>query len=103
MRRASAEKPIDVVMFLQSPTPTRWVSRRKAAIVLAVRTGLISLSEASDRYSLSVDEFTSWEAAFDNRGVAGLHLKRYLRKPKEPTICETAVRRGGHVVELSGS
>jgi hypothetical protein len=86
MPRLRPEEAIDVLTFLQSPAPARWVSRRKAALVIAVRTGLVSLSEACNRYSLSVDEFASWEAAYDSQGIAGLHLKRYVRKPIEPSI-----------------
>ncbi|MBL4906929.1 MAG: DUF1153 domain-containing protein, partial [Sneathiella sp.] len=34
---------------------TRWVIRRKAEVVAAVRGGLISLDEACNRYKLSVE------------------------------------------------
>ncbi len=38
------------------PTSTkRWVVRRKAEVVAAVRGGLISLEEACSRYTLTVD------------------------------------------------
>ena len=36
----------------------RWVIRRKAEVVAAVRGGLLSIEEACDRYKLSVDEFS---------------------------------------------
>ena len=39
----------------------RWVIRRKAEVVAAVRGGLISLEEACERYTLTVDEFLSWQ------------------------------------------
>jgi hypothetical protein len=77
--RRSKEPPLDLAAFLRSPRPTRWVARRKAAVVLAVRAGLVTLSEACSRYMLSEDEFARWEAAFDDEGRAGLHLKRYAR------------------------
>ena len=42
------------------PTDTkRWVIRRKAEVVAAVRGGLLSLEEACTRYTLTVDEFLS--------------------------------------------
>jgi len=42
------------------PTSTRrWVIRRKAEVVAAVRGGLLSLEEACDRYTLTVEEFLS--------------------------------------------
>ena len=37
----------------------RWVIRRKAEVVAAVRGGLLSLEEACSRYTLTVDEFSS--------------------------------------------
>ena len=78
--RSCSAKPVDVLMFLRSPPPTHWVARRKAAVVLAVRMGLISLSDACDRYRLCVDEFANWEVAFDNQGIAGLLAKRPIRR-----------------------
>src|SRR5215472_18719243 len=84
--RSALAELIDVEMFLQSPAPKHWVARRKAAVVLAVRTKLISLSDACVRYRLSVDEFASWEAAFDNQGVSGLLTKRRIRKSKMPIV-----------------
>ncbi|GLQ55849.1 DUF1153 domain-containing protein [Devosia nitrariae] len=44
----------------------------KAEVVAAVRGGLLSLEEARDRYTLSVDEFLNWRAAIDKHGLAGL-------------------------------
>jgi hypothetical protein len=35
----------------------RWVARRKAAVVAAVRSGAIGLEEACRRYGLSGEEF----------------------------------------------
>ena len=45
----------------------RWVIRRKAEVVAAVRGGLLSLEEACARYTLSVDEFLNWQAAIDGQ------------------------------------
>jgi len=64
----------------------RWVSRRKAEVVAAVDGGLISLDEACQRYSLSVEEFLSWQRAFDRFGQKGLratkaHEKRIPVRP----------------------
>ena len=39
----------------------RWVRRRKARVVAAVRGGILSLHEALQRYSLSLEEFIEWE------------------------------------------
>ncbi|HEX3419107.1 MAG TPA: DUF1153 domain-containing protein [Stellaceae bacterium] len=55
------------------PTDTRrWSSRRKAAVVVATRTGVLSRTEACQRYMLSEEELADWEVAFDRRGIPGL-------------------------------
>lgn len=66
------------ITFADLPTPgiKRWVVRRKAMIVVAVRGGLLSMSEACDRYTLSVDEFLAWDRAFDTAGLSGLRAAR---------------------------
>ncbi len=59
------------------PTSTRrWVIRRKAEVVAAVRGGLISLEEACTRYTLTVEEFLSWQASIEEHGLAGLRTTR---------------------------
>tara|TARA_B100000513_G_scaffold187463_1_gene109915 strand:+ start:511 stop:867 length:357 start_codon:yes stop_codon:yes gene_type:complete len=57
-------------------TTKRWVARRKAEVVSAVRGGLISLQDACRRYSLSEDEYRSWEQLIDDHGLKGLHTTR---------------------------
>lgn len=52
----------------------RWVVRRKAQVVAAVRGGLISLEEACERYTLSMEEFLSWQRLIDRHGVPGLRV-----------------------------
>ena len=63
------------------PTNTRrWVIRRKAEVVAAVAGGLLTVDEACERYSLSLEEFTSWQRAVDRSGMPGLRvtqMKRY--------------------------
>lgn len=54
----------------------RWVIRRKAEVVAAVRGGLLSLEEACARYTLTVDEFLSWQRSIDQFGLAGLRATR---------------------------
>ena len=61
---------------LPPPDTKRWVIRRKAEVVAAVRNGLISLEEACDRYTLSVEEFLSWQRAIDKHGLRGLRATR---------------------------
>ncbi|QKV17057.1 DUF1153 domain-containing protein [Oricola thermophila] len=54
----------------------RWVIRRKAEVVAAVRGGLLSLEEACQRYALTVEEYLSWQASIDEHGLAGLRTTR---------------------------
>ncbi|MGU3495787.1 MAG: hypothetical protein B7Y84_15800 [Azorhizobium sp. 32-67-21] len=61
---------------LPPPDTRRWVIRRKAEVVAAVRGGLISLEEACKRYTLTVDEFLSWQASIDRHGLPGLRTTR---------------------------
>ena len=59
------------------PTSTRrWVIRRKAEVVAAVRGGLLSLEEACQRYTLTTEEFLSWQFSIDQHGLAGLRTTR---------------------------
>ncbi|MEQ8825455.1 MAG: DUF1153 domain-containing protein [Filomicrobium sp.] len=59
------------------PTNTkRWVIRRKAEVVAAVRGGLLSIEEACDRYRLTVDELLSWQRSIEKHGLPGLRATR---------------------------
>jgi hypothetical protein len=44
---------------LPPPQTSRWVIRRKAEVVAAVRGGLLTVDEACQLYSLSIEEFAS--------------------------------------------
>ena len=55
----------------------RWTMRRKAGLVLAVRSGRIPLEEACRVYKLSCDEFRTWERNIDRYGIPGLRTTRY--------------------------
>ncbi len=61
---------------LPPPDTKRWVMRRKAEVVAGVRSGLISLEEACRRYTLSVEEFLSWQRLIDSHGMRGLRATR---------------------------
>ena len=64
------------VADLPPASTRRWVIRRKAEVVAAVRGGLLSLEEACSRYALTVDEFLSWQVSIDQYGLAGLRTTR---------------------------
>lgn len=61
---------------LPPPGTKRWVIRRKAEVVAGVRAGIISLEEACQRYTLSVEEFLSWQRSIDRHGLRGLRTTR---------------------------
>jgi hypothetical protein len=54
----------------------RWVIRRKAEVVAAVRGGLLSLDQACRRYNLTAEEFLAWQCAIDRFGLEGLRTTR---------------------------
>lgn len=55
-----------------SRTTEHWVARKKAEVVIAVRGGLLSLTEACERYELTSEEFLGWQTALDQSGLKGL-------------------------------
>jgi uncharacterized protein DUF1153 len=61
-------------LVLPPPDTIRWSSRRKAAVVVATRTGVITREEACRRYTLSEEELAGWETAFDRSGISGLRI-----------------------------
>ncbi|UTW54533.1 DUF1153 domain-containing protein [Kordiimonas sp. SCSIO 12610] len=71
--------PLGEPMTLDDLPPAntkRWVIRRKAEVVAAVRGGLLTLEDACSRYSLSVEEFLSWQQAIDANGMQGLKVTK---------------------------
>jgi hypothetical protein len=61
---------------LPPPDTRRWVARRKAQVVQAVRAGRLSLDQACERYQLSPEEFIAWERTITRHGVGGLRVTR---------------------------
>jgi hypothetical protein len=61
---------------LPPPETRRWVARRKAQVVTAVKAGVLSLEEACRRYTLSAEEFAAWEQAIDRHGLRALRVTR---------------------------
>ncbi len=52
----------------------RWVASRKAVVVKAVLYGLISQTEALERYALSEEEFALWRDAIATHGEKALKV-----------------------------
>ena len=61
---------------LPPPDTKRWVIRRKAEVVAGVRAGLITIEEACERYTLSIEEFLSWQRLIDSHGMRGLRATK---------------------------
>ena len=76
---------------LPPPSTKRWVIRRKAEVVAAVRGGLLTLEEACTRYMLTVEEFQSWQRAIEQHGLPGLRTTR-LQEYRPGTLREPAIR-----------
>jgi len=90
--RISRDKDLS---HLPPPNTQRWVVRRKAQVVAAVRNGLLSFNDACARYSLSEEEFRSWMTLLDHHGVRGLRATRMQeyrpvseRQPEQPSGAE---------------
>jgi hypothetical protein len=67
--------PLTVADLPPSDT-RRWVIRRKAEVIAAIRGGLLSIEEACLRYTLTVEEILAWQASIDRHGLAGLRTTR---------------------------
>ncbi len=73
VRLSERQKELDK---LPSTNTRRWVTRRKAQVVAAVRDGLLTFEEACSRYNLSDEEFKSWARLLDQHGLRGLRATR---------------------------
>lgn len=80
---------------LPHPNTKRWIVRRKAAVVAAVRSGCITVEEACRAYQLSEEELLAWQRAFETHGLAGLYVTRLPQY-------RASVRASHDVTERSG-
>ena len=69
---------------LPPASTTRWVASRKAAVITAVKTGLLTVMEACRRYGLSHEEFAEWERRYASEGLKGLRARARQRPPDYP-------------------
>jgi transposase-like protein len=94
-----------LIGILPDRNTKRWVARRKAALVAAVRSGGITIEEACRVYELSEEELLSWQRAFEIHGLAALRATRTqqyrasrsapapsvsLKQPVEPNLLRQA-------------
>ena len=70
---------------LPDPRTRRWVASRKAAVVRAVESGLISRREALEIYALSGEELDGWTEAVARHGEAALKATA-LQRYRQPTV-----------------
>lgn len=94
--RADDNRPIEVpgplgqpitLDSLPPPDTRRWVVRRKAEVIAAIRGGLLTAAEACARYRLSPEELELWQDSLDRAGVPGLRVTRiqlYRDYPVKP-------------------
>ena len=59
---------------LPPPETRRWVASRKAIVVRAVTSGLMTRAEAMDRYALSDEELALWFGAVEQHGEVALKV-----------------------------
>jgi hypothetical protein len=81
-RPASVIGPLGEALTLDRlppPDTLRWVARRKAEVVAAVSGGLLTMEEACERYSLTIEEFTGWQRAVERSGLPGLRVTQTQR------------------------
>lgn len=64
---------------LPPPNTSRWVARRKAAVVTAVESGLIDSEEACEMYALTSEELESWISAMSKHGTGALRVTTMQR------------------------
>ena len=67
---------IRLIEQLPHPNTKRWSVHRKAAVITGVQSGGLTMEEACRVYQLSVEEFLSWQRAFETHGLAGLRVTR---------------------------
>jgi hypothetical protein len=76
----------------------RWVPRRKAEVVAAVRGGLISLEEACSRYSLTGEEFL---ATLQEQLVEACQRRSGVALPAWRSLSARAAPTGHHASQPS--
>lgn len=79
IRPAQVIGPLGEPLTLDTLPPAstkRWVVRRKAEVVAAVKGGLLTVDEVCARYGLTQEEFAGWQRAIDRSGMPGLRVTR---------------------------
>jgi hypothetical protein len=58
----------------------RWVWSRKLALLNAISSGTLSIEDACDQFSVSMDELVSWQELMQQFGPKGLYATRQFRR-----------------------
>jgi hypothetical protein len=90
---------------LPPPNTIRWVARRKAAVVVAVRAGKITLEAACSYYQLSEEELLGWQHSFDSHGLRACARRAFRVIVVTPSRglegCSTASQHGRPSIRLA--
>jgi hypothetical protein len=70
---------------LRRGEPKRWTAQRKAAVIRAIRSKIINVWNACERYDLSAEEIAEWERNLDQFGLPGLYITCTNRKHSSPS------------------
>lgn len=74
-------KAPETLYDLPSPNTKYWTPIRKALVLLGVRSGIISRTEALAHYDLGEEEFAEWERRVQRSKISGLRVTR-----RDPSI-----------------
>ena len=103
-RPAQVIGPLGEQLTFESLPPvgtTRWVARRKAEVLAAIKGDLLTLEEACERYDLSLAEFILWQRAAERSGVLGLRVKHIQSsKARQVRQDEYRTQKSDAVVEV---
>jgi hypothetical protein len=77
----------------------RWVASRKAQVVSAIASGLLTLEQACARWDLSIEEIEAWRELANHYGTSALRTTRL--KEYRPAAITTRIERRGRKPRLA--
>lgn len=77
----------------------RWVASRKAQVVKAIASGLLTLEQACARWDLSIEEIEAWRELANHYGTSALRTTRL--KEYRPAAITTRIERRGRKPRLA--
>lgn len=79
---------LELAAKLPASYETRWTNGKKAAVVHAVQTGVISLERALALYRMSAHEFETWRKACAPLDQPYAGLRQIRRVPQAAPVAE---------------